>query len=64
MLWDAAAGIGLAEGAALIYVSATPTASDVGFYLHQGCQLAHRVHPELFAAEPDDIHLVGSLRSP
>ena len=61
MLWDMAVDIAVAEGAEQIYVSATPTTSAVGFYLSQGCRLADPVHPELFAAEPDDIHLVCSL---
>ena len=54
--------IAVANGAESIYVSATPTESAVGFYLRQGCRLAHPVHPDLFAAEPEDIHLVRSLR--
>jgi hypothetical protein len=58
---NVATDIALADGAASIYVSATPTASAVGFYLRQGCRLAHPVHPDLFAAEPEDIHLVRSL---
>ena len=61
-LWAAATDIAVANGAESIYVSATPTESAVGFYLRQGCHLAHPVHPDLFAAEPDDIHLVRSLR--
>ena len=61
-LWNLAADIAVANGAKSIYVSATPTGSAVGFYLRQGCRLAHPVHPDLFAAEPEDIHLVRSLR--
>ena len=61
-LWNAAADIAVANGAESIYVSATPTGSAVGFYLRQGCRLARPVHPDLFAAEPEDIHLVRSLR--
>ncbi len=60
-LWNAAVDIAAGAGAESIYVSATPTASAVGFYLKQNCQLAHPVHPELFAAEPDDIHFVCSV---
>ena len=60
-LWNAAADIADAAGAESMYVSATPTASAVGFYLRQQCHLAHPVHPDLFAAEPDDIHLVCPL---
>jgi ribosomal protein S18 acetylase RimI-like enzyme len=61
-LWDASVAISVADGAESIYVSATPTESAVGFYLRQGCRLARPVHPELFAAEPEDIHLLCSLR--
>jgi GNAT superfamily N-acetyltransferase len=61
-LWDAAAEIAVANGAESMYVSATPTESAIGFYLRQGCRLADPVHPDLFAAEPEDIHLVLSLR--
>jgi ribosomal protein S18 acetylase RimI-like enzyme len=60
-LWDAAAEVSAAAGATSMYVSATPTESAVGFYLRQGCRLAQPVHPELFAAEPEDIHLVCAL---
>jgi ribosomal protein S18 acetylase RimI-like enzyme len=60
-LWNAAADVAGAADAESIYVSATPTASAVGFYRRQGCRLAHPVHPDLFAAEPDDIHFVCSL---
>lgn len=61
-LWNAATDIAVANGATSIYVSATPTGSAIGFYLRQGCRLARPVHPDLFAAEPEDIHLVRSLR--
>jgi hypothetical protein len=44
-----------------MYVSATPTGSAVGFYLGRGCRLADPVHPDLFAQEPEDIHLVCPL---
>jgi ribosomal protein S18 acetylase RimI-like enzyme len=61
-LWAAAVEISIAAGAESIYVSATPTESAVGFYLRQGCRLAQPVHPDLFAAEPEDIHLTCCLR--
>jgi ribosomal protein S18 acetylase RimI-like enzyme len=60
-LWNAAVDIAVAKGSESIYVSATPTGSAVGFYLRQGCRLAHPVHPDLFAAEPEDIHLTCSI---
>jgi GNAT superfamily N-acetyltransferase len=60
-LWSAATDHARAAGAGALYVSATPTGSAVGFYFAQGCRLADPVHPALFAAEPDDIHLVCAI---
>ncbi len=57
-LWADAVSVAAGGGAAAMYVSAVPTGSAVGFYLSRGCRLANPVHPKLFAAEPDDIHLV------
>lgn len=48
-------------GARHMYVSSTPSESAVGFYLSQGCRLAEEVDPELYALEPEDIHLVLDL---
>ena len=63
-LWDRAGRLAREGGARLLYVSSTPTASAVGFYLSRGCRLADPVHPVLFEHEPDDIHLVGELGQP
>ena len=60
-LWDAACDLARESRARRLYVSATPTASAVGFYLSRGCRLADPVHPVLFGHEPDDIHLVAEL---
>jgi GNAT superfamily N-acetyltransferase len=60
-LWDRASRLARESGARQLYVSATPTASAVGFYLSRGCRLADPVHPVLFENEPDDVHLVGEL---
>jgi len=60
-LWESAVERARRAGAATLYVSATPTGSAVGFYLQQGCTLARPPHPNLYAMEPDDIHLVLSL---
>ncbi len=64
-LWNAAASIAHDSGANALYVSATPTGSAVQFYLKQGCQLAgpDEIVEELFALEPDDVHLVCDLSS-
>src|SRR4051794_5899420 len=56
-LWATGAVLAREAGARSLYVSATPTGSAIGFYLGRGCRLADPVHPELFAQEPDDIHL-------
>jgi len=61
-LWSAAVEIALDAGADSIYVSATPTESAIGFYLRQGCRLAAPVHPDLFALEPEDIHLICAIK--
>jgi ribosomal protein S18 acetylase RimI-like enzyme len=50
-----------AQGATALYVSATPSESAVGFYLSQGFQIAAEPNAEMFALEPEDIHLVRPL---
>lgn len=60
-LWDAAIETARSADAKAIYVSATPTGSAVGFYLSRGCVLADSVHADLYAREPEDIHLVRWL---
>ncbi len=64
-LWSAAISVARKSGASAMYVSATPTGSAVQFYLKQGCKLAEpdEIIPELFALEPDDIHLVCDLKT-
>lgn len=44
-----------------LYVTATPSASAVGFYLARGFVPTDASLPELFAKEPDDIHMVKPL---
>jgi GNAT superfamily N-acetyltransferase len=51
----------VAGGARELYVSAVPSVPAVGFYLAQGFRVADTVDPDLFAQEPEDIHLVKSL---
>jgi GNAT superfamily N-acetyltransferase len=48
-------------GAAEIYVSATPSGSAVGFYLSEGFTPTDTPHPDLFALEPEDIHMTMLL---
>ena len=51
----------IAGGARELYVSAMPSVPAVGFYLAQGFRLAEEVDPDLFAQEPEDVHLVKPL---
>ena len=44
-------------GARRLYVSATPSENTIGFYRHLGCTVTEEVDQELFALEPEDIHL-------
>jgi ribosomal protein S18 acetylase RimI-like enzyme len=52
------------SGARRIYVSATPSASAVGFYRSKGFELAEQVNEELFALEPEDIHMIRGVPFP
>jgi len=60
-LLDAVIDLAVRDGARALYVSATPSGSAVGFYLAHGFALAERPHPELYALEPEDIHLIRAL---
>lgn len=46
-----------ALGAKKLYISATPSENTVNYYMRLGCVLAKEIDPELFALEPEDIHL-------
>jgi predicted N-acetyltransferase YhbS len=48
-------------GAKKLYISATPSKNTIDYYLGLGCLLASEIDPELFALEPEDIHLVFGL---
>lgn len=50
------------EGALGLYVSSIPNKNTVDFYLSQGCRLIDQPDGELFAREPEDIHLVCYCR--
>jgi ribosomal protein S18 acetylase RimI-like enzyme len=50
-----------ADGARSLYVSATPSNSAVGLYTSLGFSLVDQPHPELFALEPEDIHMVKAI---
>ena len=48
-------------GAVQMYVSAVPSQSAVSFYRRQGFEPTNNPIPELFALEPEDIHMVKIL---
>jgi len=48
-------------GAHQMYVSAVPSGSAVGFYLHLGFEPERKPLPELYALEPEDIHMTMDL---
>jgi predicted N-acetyltransferase YhbS len=56
-LFAGARTIARARGARGLYVSATPSEHTIGFYLRMGCRVLAEPDPELFALEPEDIHL-------
>jgi ribosomal protein S18 acetylase RimI-like enzyme len=60
-LTDHACEIAREVGAVRMYVSSIPSSSAVDFYLAQGCKLAEEPDPELYALEPEDIHLILDL---
>ncbi len=53
--------VALSRGARRLYISATPSDSALGFYLSRGARLADPVDRELYAMEPEDVHLVVDL---
>lgn len=44
-----------------LYISATPSENTIDFYLNLGCVLATEIDEELYALEPEDIHLEFDL---
>ena len=50
-----------AHGARYLYISATPTENTVNFNRSRGAMVTLTPDPELYALEPDDIHLVCPL---
>lgn len=60
-LWAASERIALDNRSSQIYVSAVPSGPTIDFYRRRGCELATSPHPELFAQEPEDIHLIRNL---
>jgi predicted N-acetyltransferase YhbS len=56
-LFELAREIARARAAKRLYVSATPSENTINFYFRLGCRVAAELDPELFALEPEDIHL-------
>lgn len=44
-------------GAKKLYISASPSENTISYYLRLGCVPTTEIDPDLFALEPDDIHL-------
>jgi len=60
-LFEAVIAVAREDGATRLYISATPSGSAVGFYLHRGFVPTDEPDPQLLAEEPDDIHMVLTL---
>ena len=56
-LFERAAQRAREMGAKKLYISATPSENTIGFYMRLRCTLAGEIDAELFALEPEDIHL-------
>jgi predicted N-acetyltransferase YhbS len=61
-LFRQAMAVARGRGARKMYVSATPSEHTIDFYLRQGCRVTPEPDPELFALEPEDIHLECALQ--
>jgi GNAT superfamily N-acetyltransferase len=62
-LFEAARAVARQWGARHLYVSATPSEHTITFYLGRGCQLHSDPDPELWAEEPEDIHLLCDVNA-
>jgi hypothetical protein len=60
-IYHHARALGRARGAALLYISATPTENTIDFY--RGCGAVVNPAPDavLYAQEPDDIHMLCAV---
>jgi GNAT superfamily N-acetyltransferase len=56
-LFELAAEKARSLGAKGLYISATPSEHTINFYTRLGCAPTATPDPELFALEPEDIHL-------
>src|SRR5258708_2081964 len=56
-LFELAKAMARERGAGRLYITATPSENTVNFYRRLGCAVAVELDQELFALEPEDIHL-------
>ncbi len=56
-LFDRAAQRAKILGARKLYISATPSENTIRFYQTMGCTLTDELDADLFALEPQDIHM-------
>lgn len=56
-LFEKAKEVARERGARGLYVSATPSENTINFYRRLGCTVTPTPDPDLFALEPEDIHL-------
>ncbi len=63
-LFDLAAEKARSLGAKGLYISATPSEHTINFYTGLGCAPIETPDPELFALEPEDIHLEYDFDQP
>ena len=61
LLTGEVARLARADGARRLYVSATPSGPTVKFYRSHGFKPTDEPNQELFALEPDDIHMILKL---
>lgn len=61
LLTDKTTRLARVDGARKLYVSATPTAGTVHFYMAQGFELTREINPRLYELEPHDIHMIKNL---
>ena len=60
-LFELAAAKARQHGARGLYISATPSENTINFYTRLGCFPTRVPDPELFALEPEDMHLEFTL---
>lgn len=61
LLTEEVARLARADGARRLYVSVTPSGPTVEFYRSHGFEPTDEPDEELFALEPDDIHMILEL---